>query len=1055
MEINKIDIGITSIDKIFHVSDIHIRTLKRHSEYREVFNTMFLTIAQEATDNSICVVTGDIVHSKLDMSPELINMLTEFFSGFMIPTIVILGNHDMNLNNTYRVDALSPILNVINNKNIHFIKENGVFEIASILFNHMAVDVPPTKYIKGTDLPADRYSIAMHHGAVHTAKTDIGYEISNEHVTTELFSGHDLCLLGDIHKPNQILQEYRVENGIKKPLTIYPGSTIQQNHGEALDHGILVWDLPSRSAKFVEIHNNYGYVTFELDGTKIVNAPTRVPTRPRVRVKFKDTSAADMKKFIASLKKQYLIEDISIQRVTDMSSNTNVTNITIGNVRDVEYQNTLITDHVENNFPQASNNELDAIRHINRSINSKLPVLDSVRNITWHPVSFEFSNMFSYGENNHIDFTKLSDVVGLFAPNTSGKSSLLDAITYCIFDKCSKTGKAAEVLNNKSSKFFGKFCFEMNNTIYTIERTGIKNKSGHVKVNVEFYSEAENLNGEERSETNKNIRKYLGTYDDFILTAFSLQADNNNFINKSQRERKDLLSQFLDITVFEQLYQLAAEEIKETAGRLKEYKKTDFATIITECDSIINLNSSEIESLELEETTLHTQKTLLQDKIVSLVESKHPTTYTGPNKDLLVKVENELLQKIQSIQDEITKHEITIENTTIIISKTKTKLAEYDSDEINTGWELLRSYTSKVSEIDAKVKNQQGIINVHKEKIQHLTTHEYDPNCNYCTSNVFVKDALESKNKIDEECRILAELLKQREQILAEQSALEHYETLAAEIHSVTSTKKTYEHELERFELRLQILENELQTRESELQSCLEKQDLFQLNESAIKHNETVDNQIKSHKQHIETAESYIKNINSKLKSKHGEIEVAKTKKQQAIESLDKYKQLEIEYVAYEYYLQSIKRDGVPYDIIEKALPKIESEINNVLNQIVDFNMVLNTDGKNINGYIIYDDDNYWPLELTSGMERFISSLAIRVALINVSALPRPNFIAIDEGFGTLDSEHISSLHNMFEYFKYKFDFTIIISHVDSMRDMVDSQLDVNKDSGFSKICNV
>ena len=97
----------------------------------------------------------------------------------------------------------------------------------------------------------------------------------------------------------------------------------------------------------------------------------------------------------------------------------------------------------------------------------------------------------------------------------------------------------------------------MNGTIYTIIREGIKHKNGHVKVNVNFYTDTENLNGEERSETNKNIRKYLGTYDDFILTAFSLQADNNNFIEKSQRERKDLLSQFLDITVFEQLYQLA------------------------------------------------------------------------------------------------------------------------------------------------------------------------------------------------------------------------------------------------------------------------------------------------------------------------------------------------------------------------------------------------------------------------------------------------------------------------------------------------------------------
>jgi DNA repair exonuclease SbcCD ATPase subunit len=195
-----------------------------------------------------------------------------------------------------------------------------------------------------------------------------------------------------------------------------------------------------------------------------------------------------------------------------------------------------------------------------------------------------------------------------------------------------------------------------------------------------------------------------------------------------------------------------------------------------------------------------------------------------------------------------------------------------------------------------------------------------------------------------------------------------------------------------------------------------------------------------------------LKNITNKVKSNHGEIEVAKTKKKTALEQLETYKQLETEYKAYEYYLQSVKRDGVPYELIKKALPKIETEINNVLDQVVDFNMVLNTDGKNINGYIIYDEDNFWPLELTSGMERFMSSLAIRVALINVSALPRPNFIAIDEGWGSLDREHISSVTNLFEYFRTKFDFSIIISHVESMRDMVDNLIEVNKIDNFSQI---
>jgi DNA repair exonuclease SbcCD ATPase subunit len=1052
MEIKKIDCGIDVIDKIFHISDVHIRTLKRHTEYRSVFKNMFLTIAQEATDTSICVVTGDIVHSKLDMSPELVTMLTEFFNGFMIPTIVILGNHDMNLNNMHRIDALSPVLNVLQNKNIHFIKENGVFECGGIIFNHMSVDVPPAQYVLGKQIPTNKYKIALHHGAVHSAKTDIGYEISNDHVTVDLFDGHDLCLLGDIHKPNQILQEYHVENGIKKPEVRYVGSTIQQNHGESLEHGILVWDLPNRTAEFIEIPNEYGYVTFELDGTSIVNAPKRMPIRPRVRIKFKDTSAADMKKFIASLRKKYSVEDISIQRVTDISTSTTSSSITIGNVRDIEYQNTLITDYIETNYPQATDAEIDTIRHINRTTNSKLPVLDSVRNVTWHPVSFEFSNMFSYGEGNIIDFTKLSDVIGLFAPNTSGKSSLLDAITYTIFDKCSKTGKASEVLNNKSTNFFGKFCFELNGVTYTIERTGIKQKSGHVKVNVEFYSDSENLNGEERSETNKNIRKYLGTYDDFILTAFSLQSDNSNFINKSQRERKDLLSQFLDITVFEQLYQLASEDIKETAGKLKEYKKTDFAKIIIDADDIISTNINAISECERQDNEAQIQKDNLQDELLRLVESKLPTTYSGPDINLLKTEESNLTKKIENLQNDIEIKEQYVDTVYSELKNLETNIISFDIEMINSRIKEYESYCTLIDTKKQLVIKQKDLVNGLLQKIQHLDTHEYDPNCKYCTSNVFVKDALEAKNHINEEQSLLEKYIAQTNELVINQEKLQPYVHKREQYNKLNADKLTLSNQIEREELRLQIMESELQTKESELETCLERQEQYNSNVTAIEINRKIDESIDLIKDAIDCNKQAITKITTKIKTLHGEIEVAKTRKKHALESLDAYKKLETEYKAYEYYLETVKRNGVPYDIIAKALPKIESEINNVLNQIVNFNMVLNTDGKNINGYIIYDEDNFWPLELTSGMERFISSLAIRVALINVSALPRPNFIAIDEGFGTLDNEHVVALQNMFEYFKSKFDFSIIISHIDSMRDMVDSQLEVYKQNGLSRI---
>ena len=1048
MDIKTIDIGIDKIDKIYHISDIHIRTLKRHREYREVFQNLFDYIKRTATHDSIAVVTGDIVHSKLDMSPELVQILVEFFNGFKIPTIVILGNHDMNLNNMHRIDAVSPVLDVIQNPNIIFIKENGLFELGGVVWNHMAVDKSPAEYIRAKDFKAS-YKIALHHGAVNTAKTDIGYQISNEHVTTELFEGHDITLLGDIHKPAQFLNNEKT--------IAYPGSLIQQNHGEALDHGILVWDIKTNTAEFIQIENVYGYVTLETQGDKIVSYPHRMPNKPRIRIKFNGTSVADMKKLVATIRKKYDVQDITIQRTIEHANTATSSSLSIGNVRDVEYQNTLLSDFIDSHFPQATTEEVDAIRYINRTINSKLPAVESIRHTTWHPISFEFDNMFSYGEGNVINFENLQDVCGLFAANTSGKSSLLDAITYTIFDKCSKTGKANEVLNNKKTWFRGVFRFEMNGVIYTIDRRGTQNKKHktHVKVDVDFYTDSENLNGDERSDTNKNIRRYLGKYDDFILTAFSLQADNNNFIEKSQKERKDLLSQFLDITVFEQLYQLAADEIKETAGRLKEYKKTDFAELIVTADTIITDNQETITSLEQQEDVLQDQRNTFQERIVELIETKLPTTYDGPDIEELKQQEQNLISQIESIQTDIEIAEQDLETLIANIEEHQLELTKFNVTEIDEQTKLYSKKEYSVNTLLQKFRQQQEILNAKQEKINHLSDHEYDPQCKYCTSNVFVQNAIEAQNTIEADRDLLNSI---KEKITILNLEIETLKPVFEETKRLNELRNTMKHEQivsERNELQLQILESDLQTRESELETVIERQQSFLHNETAIKHNQTVDAQINDCKQKITALSEQIKTIQNQIKNNYGAIEVAKTQKSTAIQQLEKYRQLETEYKAYEYYLESVKRDGIPYELITKALPKIEAEINNVLNQIVDFNMVMNTDGKNINGYIIYDEDNFWPLELTSGMERFISSLAIRIALINVSALPRPNFIAIDEGWGSLDADHISSVVNLFEYFRTKFDFSIIISHVDSMRDMVDSLIEVNKTQGFSQINHV
>ena len=73
----------------------------------------------------------------------------------------------------------------------------------------------------------------------------------------------------------------------------------------------------------------------------------------------------------------------------------------------------------------------------------------------------------------------------------------------------------------------------------------------------------------------------------------SNQSNNSGFIEKSQKERKELLAQFLDMDVFEELYQVASEEIRELSGLLKDYKNQNFTEKLAEAnDSLIENRKS-------------------------------------------------------------------------------------------------------------------------------------------------------------------------------------------------------------------------------------------------------------------------------------------------------------------------------------------------------------------------------------------------------------------------------------------------------------------------------
>jgi DNA repair exonuclease SbcCD ATPase subunit/DNA repair exonuclease SbcCD nuclease subunit len=1049
--LKKIKVGIEKVNKVYHIADVHIRNLKRHKEYRDVFSQLYGYILSTMEENDIIYIAGDIVHAKTDMSPEVVDLTQEFFTRLsdLLPTIVIPGNHDANLNNTSRLDALSPIVKALGHPNLFYLKDTGAWSLGNMTIVHQSVWDKSPGFPPAVDYKGD-VKVGVFHGPVDKIETEHGFAIENKNINVGNFKGYDMVMLGDIHKPNNAVQGV---DTIK-----YAGSLIVQNHGEAKypDHGILVWDVETRTSEFVRIPNDYGYVTVDIEEGKIVSN-TPIPQKPRMRVRVKDTKASELNKIIAELKKGRQVQELTIQKVITRKGSGDSEKIILQNVRDTAFQNKLIEDFLNEN-EHLTEEQLEVVKGINNDINSKLGSQRTITNSTWIPKKFEFSNMFSYGTNNVVDFSQMKGAYGIFAPNASGKSTLWDALSFCIFDKCSRTSKAEDVMNYSKMSFNCSFTFELNGVDYIIERTAKKSpKRGTVKVDTEFYriidGQKESLNGEQRRETNANIREYVGTYDDFILTAMSTQSNNSGFIEKSQKERKELLAQFLDMDIFEGLYQIASEEIKELSALLKDYKNQDLPTQLAEAEDTLTSITGSLTDLQDRKVELDTKRDNVNTKIEFEMGNLKSVEDLGDVSDL----EDKLIQQQKYIKKQQVSCDSVIDlikNTKLDITNINKKLSKFNEVELlesDKQYTLLDTKFNQMGITMDKLESEMVHAKKHLDGIGSLT---FDENCDHCVKNKntpFAKQAQTLEVELERLGKEYSELVSSRLDVMSERDThdvsakLKVYNELVSDSKELYSDLSNYESDHKGCLLRVENMT-------LEMESLKEKFDRAKNQQESVSHNANIQEKIKSFKVTRDKLKEEIRDITGEIMDVNSDIKLAEKTIEMVNESIDKLSDMEIRFDGYEYYLKCVKRDGIPYNLISEVLPKLEIEINNILSPIVDFQIMLNTDGKNINSYIAYGTDEYWPLELTSGMEKFISSIAIRTALINVSNLPRPNFIAIDEGFGSLDTDNFNSLYLLFDYLKTQFDFIITISHIDKTRDMVDQIIDINKVRGFSKV---
>ena len=1080
--------------KIAHFSDIHWRGLKRHDEYVDTFEQMF-KILKEDINPDIILCTGDIWHTKTQgITPEAIEKITWMFKecSKIAPFHVILGNHDGNLANNSRQDAISPIVQAINSSNIFLYKqsENYIVEkhpqinfcVFSCFDQEGWVKVKPLK---------DKINIALYHGSITGCLTDTDWRMTHGEENMEFFNDYDLCLMGDIHK-RQFLG-HRPHAGITrdlKPWIGYPGSFIQQNFGEDEEKGFLVWEVGEKrnglldwNVEFYALENKIPYLSIPWEGSVASTIKTvedirgkeyAFPKKSRIRVLSNENiSQIEMRKLTSFLRDDKECSEIvfKIDNTNNVDSiSTRMVSTTKSNLRNPDTLYLLYKEYVQAHLMKLGGlNEVqfekgkELIKGYLAKLKEQEPE-EPVRDTSWSIKSLFFSNLFRYGENNSINFQKLNGIVGVFGQNRIGKSSIASALSYGLFNTTEReVGKATGNYINKNKKQAScRVEFSTNNgNNYVVDRI-VTLKEG----NKDPLATTTNLSlsrvdkdgaliplGKEndisRNDTDKAIRTLIGSPLDFRLTAFSSQGDITRFIDQGATSRKATLNRFLDLDLFEKLFKFASDDRARINAKTSLLSNQDFESTISSIENSKIKLESELEAIvskliEIEPKIILQQDWLKNNKV------DHILTNKNKRKKLESEIHNLSYRQINDCQIEAASISMDLDFKRSRKKEIESQINPSIRKRIVDELDKINSTKQELQELNNKIKiNDSALISMQKSisKLETVPCGNCYPNCR------FIKDSHEDKLKLPSLTEELITLKLKKEDmssVLKDNSF-----TLQKELENYDLNEKQLPYvNLAISNLELKELENKNEIEKLQLLLEQKQQELLNLPHSSDETNEEELIQIYEKTQKalsslLETKQ----NLESKKMNIWKDIGKFEAKKELLLVEREQTKKYIDEIEILDSVVEAFSKNGIPAMVLKTQLPALNNELSKILTGVVDFKVTFETEvASNTLDIYIEDSSSKRIIELCSGMEKMIASLAIRVALYNLTSLPKPDIFIIDEGFGVLDPDSIESCLQFLSSLRNQFKTLLIISHISQIKEIVDHVLEIENNGTESKI---
>ena len=1030
--------------KFAHIADTHIRNLKYQKEYRAVFEKLYETLKEEKVD--YIIHCGDIAHTKTQISPEFVELCSDFFRNLesIAPTYIILGNHDGNLKNNNRQDALTPIAAALDLPNLHLLKKSGEIELEGGYCLNVLSVFDEDNWVSPSD--DSKVNIALYHGSISGVTTDTGWVMDHGDHTPEIFKDHDFAFLGDIHKTNQIIDtEGRVR---------YCGSTVQQNHGESNDKGYLIWDIQDKdkfTCKHVKLLNPKPFVTIELTKDGKIPNNILVPVGARLRiVSNNNLPLVKMRRALEAAKHRYKPEAITfLNRAAGQRGDVSklAQEIKQENLRDITVQEKLISEYLKDY--EVSDDTLQKVYGLNLKYNKVAEEQEEVaRNVNWSLQNAAWDNLFNYGGGNNIDFSKLNGIVGIFGKNYSGKSSVIDSILYTIWNSTSKNErKNLNIINQNKELGSGNVQVTIGEKTYSIVRTSEKyikkyqgNETTEAKTNIDFScldevtQETTSLNGLTRNETDKNIRKVFGSLDDFLFSSMSSQLDALSFLKEGSTKRKEIFAKFLDLEIFEKKFKLAKGDASDLRGAIKRLEGRDFAEEIKEAQDVFTSHEQELESQQQTCESLKGKIGVAKEELSNIEQKIDSIPVELVD---IAQVLSDIVEHTNDLNDarsNLARHEKELKEKKEVLEKVATFLEDFNIDDV-------RERKEKSVEISQRIKILEKELEIINKKISTLDDPGFLKGCK-CLHEA--EEAMEEKPSKDQHLQDLNNKFTELDPDEAEQTI--------GKFNELSKRKTTLSERILKLNLYIQQDENKIDNLERQLEVLHSKKKGYQANKEAIDNLESFLVEKRSKEEHLSDLNGQLDACQAtimNLYKVHGSYEEKLNTLISLQAELDDLRQ---EYSAYDLFMRCMHNNGIAYDVIKKRLPAINEEIAKVLANIVDFEIFFEDDGKRLNIFIKHPSHEPRPLEMGSGAEKTIAAMAIRLALLSVSSLPKGDVFILDEPGTALDADNMEGFVRILDVVKSYFKTVLLITHLDSLKDCVDTQITIDKVDGYAFI---